>query len=129
MQNRAARIVRGVKFEEADHNQLLKSLGWLSITQLIDYDTSSIVYKVANGIVPEQTQFMFNKCNNIHSHNTRSASSGNYVIPKMKTAEGQTSFVFSGARVWNNLPTHIKQAQSIHTFQERLKEHSMQHNT
>ena len=84
------------------------------------------MYKVANGIVPEQTQFLFDKCTNIHSHNTRSASLGNYVIPKMKTAKDQTAFVFSGAQVWNNLPT---QAQSIHTFQERLKEYLIQENT
>ena len=36
--------------------------------------------------------------------------------PKMKIAEGQTPFVFSKAQVWNNLPTHIKEAQSIHTL-------------
>ena len=53
LQTRAARIVRGVKFEEADHNQLLRSLEWLSIRQLIDYDTASFMYKVANGI-PEK---------------------------------------------------------------------------
>ena len=47
----------------------------------------------------------------------------------MKTAKGQTAFVFSGAQVWNKLPTHIKQAQSIHTFQERLKEYLIQENT
>ena len=129
LQNRAARIVKGAKFEEADHNQLLRSLEWLSIRQLIDYDIASFMYKVANGIVPEQIQFLFDKCTNIHSHNTRSASSGNYVIPKMKTAKGQTAFVFFGAQVWNNLPTHIKQAQSIHTFQERLKEYLIQENT
>ena len=36
----------------------------------------------------------------------------------MKTSKGQTAFVFSGAQVWNNLPTHLKQAQSIRTFQK-----------
>ena len=129
LQNRAARIVRVVKFEETDHNQLLRSLEWLSIRQLIDYGIASFMYKIANGIVPEQTQFMFNKCTNNHSHNTKSASSGNYVIPEMETAKGQTVFVFSEAQVWNNLPTLIKQAQSIHTFQERLKEYLIQQNT
>ena len=49
LQNRAPRIVRGVKFEETDHNQLFRSLEWLSIKQLIDYDTASSMYKVANG--------------------------------------------------------------------------------
>ena len=79
LQNRATRIVREVKFEEADHNQLPGSLGWLNIRQLIDYDTASVMYKVANGIVPVQKQIMFNRCTNIHSHNKRSAISGNYV--------------------------------------------------
>ena len=87
------------------------------------------MYKVANGIVREQTQFKFNKCTNIYSHNTRSTSSEKCVIPKMKTAKCQTVFVFSGAQVWNNCPTYIKQAQSIHTFQERLKEYLIQQNT
>ena len=59
LQNRAARIVREVKFEEAGHSQLLRSLEWLSIRQLIDYDTASFMYKVANVIVPEQTQCMY----------------------------------------------------------------------
>ena len=86
------------------------------------------MYKVANVIVLEQTQFMFNKCNHIHSHNARSAISGNYVIPKMKTAKGQTAFVFLGTQVWNNFPTHIKRTQSIHTFQEKFKEHLIQQN-
>ena len=76
------------------------------------------MYTVVNEVVPEQTQIMFAKCTNIHSHNTRSASWGNYVIPKMTTAKGQAAFVFSEAQVWNKLLTHIKQAQSIHTFQE-----------
>ena len=108
LQNKAARTVRGVKFEETDHNQLLRSLEWLSTRQLVDYNIASFMYKVANGIVPEKTQFMFNKCTNVHSHNIRSASSGNYVIPKMKTAKGKIAFVFSGAQVCNNLLTHIK---------------------
>ena len=76
------------------------------------------MYKVANGIVPEQTQVMFNKSTNIDSHNTRSASSGKYVILKVKPAIGQTAFLF-----------YIKQAQSIHRFQEKLKEYLIQQNT
>ena len=121
LQNRAAGIVRGVKFEEADHNQLLRSPEWLSIRQLIDYDTAFFMYKVANGIVPEQTQFLFDKCTNIHSHNTRSASSGNYVIPKMKTVKCQTAFVFWGNQGWSKLPTHTHIPRKIRRIPHSTK--------
>ena len=39
----------------------------------------------------------------------------------MKSAKGQTAFVYSGAEIWNSLPLRIKEARSIDLFQERLK--------
>ena len=44
LQNRAARDVSKVKFDETDHEQLLKSLGWLIIRQLTDFDTASLCF-------------------------------------------------------------------------------------
>ena len=41
-------------FEEADHSQLLKSLGWLDVIQLIDFDIASLMYKITNGMTPEK---------------------------------------------------------------------------
>ena len=43
----------------------------------------------------------------------------------MHTSERQTSFAFSGAQIWNNLPKHLKRAQSIESFQERLKQYML----
>ena len=56
LQNRAARVVNGVSFDEAEQNSLLKSLGWLNIRQLIYYDSALLMFKVSRGIVPESTQ-------------------------------------------------------------------------
>ena len=47
LQNRAARAVSKVKFDETDHEQLLKSLGWLNIRQLTDFDTASLMFKIS----------------------------------------------------------------------------------
>ena len=47
LQNGAARAVSKVKFDEADHEQLLKSLGWLNIRQLTDFDTASLMFKIS----------------------------------------------------------------------------------
>ena len=108
LQNRAARVVNGVSFDEVEQNSLLKSLGWLNIRQLIYYDSALLMFKVSKGIAPESTQGLLEKCDNIHSYGTRAISSGNFYIPKMRTSKGQSSFVFSGASIWNELPTQVK---------------------
>ena len=59
-----------------------------------------------------------NKCESVHSYNTRSESSRNLLIPEMNTSKGQTAFVYLGAQVWNSLPLHIREAQSISLFPE-----------
>ena len=123
LQNRAARVVNGVSFDEAEKNSLLKSLGWLNIRQLIYYDSALLMFKVSRGIAPESPQDLFEKCNNIHSYGTRAISSGNFYIPKMRTSKGQSSFVYSGASVWNEQKKPVKQAQSIDSFKEKLKEY------
>ena len=120
LQNRAARAVSKVKFDETDHKQLLNSLGWLNIRQLTDFDTSSLMLKISREKMPKQTQQLFTKCETIHQYNTSSVNSGNLILPKMRNLKGQTSFAFSGAQIWNNLPEHLNRAQSIESFQEKL---------
>ena len=123
LQNRAARVITGINYEEADHDLLLASLGWMNVKQLVYYYTASLMYKITDGTAPEYTQSMFNKCDTIHSYETRAVRNGNFITPKMNSAKRQTSFVYSGAQVWNSLPLRIKEARSIEILQERLKEH------
>ena len=83
-----------VKFDEIDLEQLLKSLGWLNIRQLTDFDTASLMFKISREKMPKQTQELFTKCETIHQYNARSVNSGNLILPKMRTLKGQTSFAF-----------------------------------
>ena len=41
----------------------------------------------------------------------------------MRTLKGQTSFAFSGAQIWKNLTEHLKRAQSIESFQDKLRQY------
>ena len=52
LQTRAARVVMGIKYEEADHDLLLASLGQMNIKQLVYYDTASLMYKITQGAAP-----------------------------------------------------------------------------
>ena len=126
LQNRAARIVARVSYEDADHAILLRELEWLSISQMIEYDSLSLIYKIKNGYAPGHTRQMFEGCEAIHDHNTRSVSSGNFYIKKMNTAKGQTRFAYSGAMAWNNLPESLKSSVSLDAFQRNLKKHILE---
>ena len=54
----------------------------MNVKQLIDYDTASVMYKIAKGTAPEYTQSMFEKCDATHSYNTRSARNGKRYYPQ-----------------------------------------------
>ena len=104
-------------------DDLLTSLGWMNVKQLVYYDAASLMYKITDETAAEYTSSVFDKCDTIHSYETRSARNGNFVTPKINSAKGQIAFVYSGAQVWNSLPLRIEEARSIDMFQKRLKEH------
>ena len=58
LQNKAARTIARVRYEEADHNILLANFGWLSVRNLIKLD---IGFSFTKNIHPERTDTIFNK--------------------------------------------------------------------
>ena len=72
LQNIAARIVTRVSYQDTDHAILLRELEWLSISQMMEYDSLSLIYKIKNGHAPGHTRQMFEGCEDIRNHNTRS---------------------------------------------------------
>ena len=68
LQNRAARIVTGTAYADADHPMLLSNLNWLNIRQLIKCETLSMMYKVEQNLLPESTVSMFDKLDQNSTH-------------------------------------------------------------
>ena len=103
-----------VSSEDADHAMLLRDLECLIISQMTEH------------LAPKNTRQMLKGCEDIHNHNTRSVSSGNFYIKKMNTSKGQTRFAYSGAVAWNNFPESLKSSVSLDTFQRNLKKHILE---
>ena len=121
LQNRAARVIKGLQYDEADHPKILRELGILSVEQLVRLDTASLVHRVENNLAPKQLSDLFTKYSDTHAYNIRAASSGNYVIEKMRTEKGKQAFQNTGAKVWNELSDHIRRAPSIEIFKEKIR--------
>ena len=96
LQNKAARVIKGSKFENTNHPVLLKELCWLNVRQLIFIDTAILMYRVANNLAPEPISDMYQLANNVHNYNTRYASDGNFYLNRSNTTKGQRSTNFSG---------------------------------
>ena len=119
LQNRAARIVTGKAYADADHPVLLSNLNWLNIRELFKYETLSMMYKAEQNLLPESTVSMFDKLDQNSTHQTRAVTNGNYNIPRSKTENSKSAIACAGPVTWNGLPTELRKAQSLDSFQQK----------
>ena len=123
LQNRAARSIAKVKYEDTDHLQLLLKFDWLSVCSLISYEMGVFMYKTLNGLAPDSMLEMFERQADIHQYSTRSANVGGIFIPHRNLSKGQEAISYAGARLWNEIPIEIRRAQTLETFKGELKRH------
>ena len=121
LQNRAARSIAKVKYEDADHLQLLLKFGWLSVRNFISCEMGVFMYKTLNELGPDSMLEIFEKQADIHQYSTRPANVGSIFIPHRNLSKGQEAISYAGARLWNEIPTQIRRAQFLETFKRELK--------
>jgi len=103
----------------------------LSFEELLELDNSKTVhqknlqrlaiemYKVKNNISPLPMQELFIENNNPHDLRNRRL----WDIPKVRTvAFGTETIRFRGPKVWEALPTNIKNAETLSAFKSKLKD-------
>ena len=120
LQNRVARANAFQRYDEANHRNILNDFEWLNIRYLVDYDLGILMYKTVSGHGPEIRKEAFHDISRIHEHATRSAVKGNLFIPRKTTSIAQQAVSVAGPRLWNMIPSTIRNAQSIDTFKVRL---------
>ena len=81
-QNKAARTLAKLRYDEANHYELLTEFGWLSVGNLISLDTAIFVYKEINNLHPKQADSPFQQLDYLHSYSTRSVSDDILFIPQ-----------------------------------------------
>ena len=99
LQNRAARSIVKVKYEDADHLQLLLKFGWFSVSNLFPYEMGVFMYKTLNNLAPDSMLEMFEKQAEIHQYSTRSADGGGILIPYRNLSKEQETISYTGARL------------------------------
>ena len=121
IQNSAARLV--TRTRSCEHiTPVLRKLHWLPVIYRIKYKLLVLTYKCLHGLAPIYLQEL------IHEYKPprqlRSSSQLNLVSTSVATLSyGNRSFQKASAELWNKLPFHIKNCQTVSQFKTCLKTH------
>ena len=121
LQNRAARAVtRKTWFTST--RQLLKECRWLSVNQLVFYQTTLHVHKIVTSGKPDNIRKKFNTD---HPYPTRQATGGGLRFGEEFDATSglsHKSFSYRGTQSYNRVPAYIRKEKSLQTFKYKLKQ-------
>ena len=121
IQNAAARLVTLSKKRE-HITPVLKDLHWLPVESRIIYKLMLLTFKALNNQAPKYL------CELISiKKSSRSLRSNTSIVLHRKKANtvtyGQRSFHHAAPELWNQLPSHVKNATSLQQFKSLLKAH------
>ena len=118
IQKKLVRIMTFARFRE-ESKPLFLALDILNIYELNLYLIALFMYSYFNNNLPEYFINYFRLNENIHSHDTRSAS--NIFIEYRRTNYGKFSLKYRGAQIWNNLPNTLKISKTYRSFKKSAK--------
>jgi len=102
------------------HCDIITRHNLLSFDSLVMLKLACCVYKIVNGLAPPPlSQFFERKSTN--GINTRATTRGDCAIPSRRTSFSQSALSVRGSKIWNGLPTSIRDCSSFLIFERHLK--------
>jgi hypothetical protein len=119
--NTAARIL--TRNKQFDHvTPVLASLHWIPFKERADFKVLLLTYKALHGLAPTYLSDLVLRY--IPTCTLRSQDAGLLIVPRIsKQTAGGRAFSYSAPFLWNGLPTHVRDADSVSTFESLLKTH------
>ena len=121
LQNRAARIITANYDRDVRGIDIVKELGWMNVSQRRDYFTAVLVYKSLHGIAPDHLSDLFTYVRDINRYSTRSTSTNELFVPRVKKSIFMRSLQYNGAKLWNSLPQSLRSAGTLGIFKHGCK--------
>ena len=98
LEKRVAKIIFGARYQQTA--SMYRSFANMQNIQCADF-----VFRCLNKTAPDLFHDHFEK---VDCHKATRASGQNLTIPKVKTESAKRGFYYSGAKIYNALPTHLK---------------------
>ena len=109
MQNHILRLMSFKKIKDkVDLNKLYASFNILKLEDIYNLELAKFVYLYHYNALPEIFKNYFKHASEYHNYSTRYASNQNFFIPRMLTSQGQSSSLYIGPQIWNNISLDIR---------------------
>ena len=99
-------------------------LKYMKVEDIYNYQVAKFVYKCLNRNTPEQFRNRYKLNHQIHGHHTRSnfsVSEGVVINNLFVPNYGLKQLKVSGPRIWNELPSYLRNTSSLNIFLKNLK--------
>ena len=98
-----------------------RRMRWLGTEARRHYFVACQLYRILN---TKQPQILFNCLNYRTAESSRARAARNLLSLQLcRTEMYKRSFNFTASKLWNSLPPHIREAESISIFKYRMYEH------
>ena len=113
---------RSIKIVGKDYHvstdEKLKSLNMLPFYKQLDYNKAIFMFKVYHESCPSNIYSLFKRC--------KSSRSMNFITPKPRIDLFESSISCSGSKVWNSLPSNIKNSKTLISFKKSVHTYFLQ---
>ena len=118
MQNTAARLVFCIR-KSAHITPVLMKLHWLPVQHRVKFKILMQVFEILNG---QSSLYLVDLISrHVPTRALRSRDANLLALPRSSSKFGDRRFSVSDPRLWNDLPTYIKNAESLTQFKTLLK--------
>ena len=114
LQNRARTLIEGSRLKNR------WSCNWLSVSNLIKLDRVVMIYKIINGLCPDNLKGGLVTRFQISDYSTRNCL--HLDTSRQNLEFSKKSFFYCDAQTWNEIPLEIRMSSTITTPRKRLKE-------
>jgi len=121
VQNNMARVVCNASRWDARSASLLQQLHWLPVRRRVDFKVATLCYKAYRMGQPPYLSSLVHQY--VPSRTLRSSDAELLQDRRSRTVTVDRRFSTTAPRLWNNLPLHVKTAETISTFKLHLKTH------
>ena len=121
IQNRCARICANNFNYDISSITLLKQLKWMNIQTRFNYFTGIFMFKFVNNLLPPTFDYKFSFVKEIHNYATHASSAEDITLPKCRTEFLKRTLCYTGPKLWNSLPTNLRNSSSIQSFKTAFK--------
>ena len=123
LHNRAARIISGASYLKRP-SVVLRELEWMNLEEMRRRQKGILMFKILNGLAPTYLSEMFTFYTSLYNYGLRS-SKMNLELPKNRTNYYKNSFAYNGAKIWNDLPSSLKERSSLKMFLSKLDSYAI----